>query len=97
MARPKRNPAGRDGCGYLLFACLAISLLLALNGVLAAVVINWVTLQGGRWIQQSKIAQGFMFVGPVLLIFVEWWLADLVVGRWFPRRGPLKSNRPSEN
>jgi hypothetical protein len=29
-----------------------------------------------------------LFVGPVILIFVEWWLADLVVALVTPQREP---------
>jgi hypothetical protein len=94
MSKRNNKSTERDGCGYLLIACLAISVLLALNGVIVAVVFNWVTSQGGHWVQHSKVAQAFVFMAPVLLMFAEWWLVDLFFGRRLLGRRPSKSSQP---
>jgi hypothetical protein len=82
MAKRSRDSAGRDGCGHLLLTCFAICFLLAVNALLVAMMFTWARQQGNHWVQQSKIAQGLVFLGPVALIFAEWWLVDLFSGRW---------------
>jgi hypothetical protein len=82
MSKQSRQSPRRDGCGRLLLTCLTTCLLLAANGVLAAIVVNSISLQGGHWVRESRIAQVFIFVGPVALIFAEWRLLDSIASRW---------------
>ena len=90
MAKEHSVAAGREGCARLVLACVAICLLLAVNGVLVAAMYTWVLQQGGHWVHESKIAQGLLFLGPVVLLFVEWRLFDLFAGRRSSRRAPSR-------
>ena len=72
-----------------------ISFLLAFNGLLVTVIATWIRQQAGLWIQQSKVAQGIMFAGPVVLIFAEWWLFDLLTGHRRARRVRSGKQKPS--
>jgi hypothetical protein len=41
---------------------------------------------GPDFLRYPRVIQMMMFVAPIVLVFVEWWLVDLVVGVVTPRR-----------
>ena len=81
MKRSRRRSRPRDGCGFLLATCLFTCIFLVINGAIVVSFYNWFAPRGPQLLSHPKIAQAFLFIGPVVLIVVEWWLADFLVER----------------
>lgn len=79
----------RDGCGFALGTSVFTCVLLILNGVLVTAIYQWAFPTGApHSLQRLKFAQVVMFVGPVLLLFLEWTLFDFGIRRiLLARRG----------
>jgi hypothetical protein len=75
-----------DGCGFIIFTCLVSCLLMIVNGGLVAAVYQWVAEWGPGLLRQSRVAQATLFVVPVLLLFVQWWLLDHLLDFVRPQR-----------
>jgi hypothetical protein len=75
-----------DGCGFYLATIVFTCLLLILNGLLATTIYR-VFVTDSPSVQQLKAIQMFLFVGPVLMLFIEWTLFDFWLKRiWIRRR-----------
>lgn len=75
-----RSPSKRrDGCGFLILTCLFSCLFLVLNSVMVVRMYPLLATLGPAILRHRGVEQMMMFVGPVLLIFVEWWLVDTIV------------------
>lgn len=82
MAKPPPPRTRRDGCGFAFGTSIFTCVLLILNGVLVTAIYHWAFPGGAPTsLQRIKFVQLFMFVGPVLLLFVEWTLFDFGVRR----------------
>jgi hypothetical protein len=68
----------RDGCGFVLLTFLFSCFFLLLNSALISRLVPAPETAPGLLARQG-VNQAVLFVGPVILIFVEWWLVDLVV------------------
>ena len=66
------------GCGMLIGMCLLTCIFLVLNRFIVARL--YTVLCRRRW-TRSSCRRLLLFVGPVALIFVEWWLIDVFVER----------------
>ena len=84
----------RDGCGFVLLTFLFSCLFLLLNSALISRFVPAPETAPGLLARQG-VNQAVLFVGPVILIFVEWWLVDLVVALVTRRRSadPLPPER----
>ncbi len=94
MPKPRRSAFG--GCLFVLSLCVVACALLMTNGMFVSLFYSVVNRTAFSWFQDEKYAEGItrgvMFVGPVLLLVLEWWLADACVD-WLARmRGPRKPN-----
>jgi hypothetical protein len=68
----------QKGCGMLVGMCLLTCVFLVINRVIVA----WLyTVLVPPSLDEVKLQTFLLFVGPVALIFVEWWLIDLLVER----------------
>lgn len=87
MARTGKT---RFGCGFLLVSAVLTCLLLAIN---ALVVTNLVQamLPESRT-QNQRLAQAAVFLGPILLLFVEWWICDVALD-WFRPQPARQASR----
>lgn len=96
MAKTPAPRTGRDGCGFALGTSLFTCLLLVLNGVFVTAVYQWAFPEGvPNSIQRIKFVQVFLFIGPVILLFVEWTLLDFGLRRiLFARREKKDSREP---
>lgn len=90
MESHQQPGSGRDGCGFLVLTCVGVCLLLAINGVLVALFYNWLQRMGLAWPSRPRLGQTLLFVGPIMLIFLEWWLIDVCTGYGFARRRDKK-------
>lgn len=72
----------RDGCGFAIATSVFTCLLLILNGILVTAIYQWSFPDGPpQSLQKVKVVQLFLFVGPVLLLFIEWTLFDFGLRR----------------
>ena len=78
----------RLGCGHLLGSVVLACLLLTLNGVaVTSLYHSWTSRLSEFW-RSPRIAQTVLFLGPLLLLVVQWWVIDVIVDyvRPLPRR-----------
>lgn len=95
--RHQRMPRA-DGCGYLVLTCIVTCLLLVLNSMVVSDFYPRLAAAGPGFLREPRVAQMFMYLGPIVLIFLEWWLVDLAVEAVTPirkRQGGDKDDRPS--
>lgn len=86
----RSSPNRRDGCGFLVLTCLFSCLFLVLNSIMVVRMYPLLATLGPAVLRNRGVEQMMMFAGPVLLIFVEWWLVDTIVdglGYFRLRRG----------
>ncbi|MCU0872090.1 MAG: hypothetical protein MUE50_07075 [Pirellulaceae bacterium] len=76
----------RDGCGFVLLTFLFSCFFLVLNSALISRFVPPLMETGPAYLARPGIVQATLFTGPVILVFVEWWLVDLVVQLVTPRR-----------
>jgi hypothetical protein len=82
----RRTPkTQRDGCGFVVLTCLFSCFFLILNSVLLRELYPRFAQAGPALLQHPRVIQAVMFIGPVALMFLEWWLVDLVVDLVTPR------------
>ena len=76
----------RDGCGFVLLTCFFSCFFLVLNAALINKLYP-VTLQRiPPFAGHPRLDQMALFLGPVLLLFAEWWLVDRIVEACMPRQ-----------
>ena len=85
LRRRTRGPR-RDGCGFVLLTFLFSCLFLVLNSALISRFVPPLMETGPPLLARPGVVQATLFTGPVILVFVEWWLVDLVVQLVTPRR-----------
>ncbi len=83
----RRRTSGprRDGCGFVLLTFLFSCLFLVLNSALVSRFVPPLLDAGPAWLARPGVVQATLFSGPVVLVFVEWWLVDMVVELVSPR------------
>jgi len=90
-----RSPAkARIGCGFLLVSALLTCVLLGINGLIMMNLVNAVlpTLPA-EWRHHSRIGQAAVFVGPLVLLLIEWWICDVTIDWLRPLRRHTSANR----
>ncbi|QDV68138.1 hypothetical protein Poly24_18460 [Rosistilla carotiformis] len=97
MRRSAKLRGNLGTCGFALASAVFGCLLLILNGGVVAAVYFAIAEDGPEWMRNRSLSQFALFVGPVLLLILQWTLIDLV-GR--DRRGesshsptPIDSHR----
>jgi hypothetical protein len=86
MSQHSPQPKRRLGCGFLLVSVFLTCILLAINGLIVMNVFI-ASLPGlPDWAGDARVSQGIVFLGPVLLLFVEWWVCDVALDWLRPQR-----------
>jgi hypothetical protein len=89
MDRPavQLTPKARVGCGFLLVSALLTCVLLGINGLIMMNLVNAIlpTLPA-EWRHQTRIGQAAVFVGPLVLLLIEWWICDVTIDWLRPLR-----------
>ncbi|HBJ37270.1 MAG TPA: hypothetical protein DDZ51_21445 [Planctomycetaceae bacterium] len=65
-----------SGCLLILASALLSCVLLFLNGGLTMALINAVGERGYNWLNDDRITQFLVLVGPVLLLVIQWTMID---------------------
>jgi hypothetical protein len=86
FARRRISEPRRDGCGYVVLTCVFSCLFLVLNSALLTRMYPVLAEYGPSFLENPRVIQAIMFIGPVILIFFEWWFVDLVVDLLTPGR-----------
>jgi hypothetical protein len=74
------------GCLFATVSTLATCLLLFVNGGLVAAICSAASRSGVSILSNTGVHQFFLFVGPVVLVVIQWMMIDYVTSRI--RRGP---------
>jgi hypothetical protein len=74
------------GCGFLLVSVVLTCVLLGINGLIVSNL--FYASQAGlpEELKQPRVAQAVVFLGPVVLLFVEWWVCDVALDWLRPQR-----------
>jgi hypothetical protein len=90
------QPRMRLGCGYLLMATLLTCVLLAINGLIVINLVNAVMPALPRTWRQPRLMQALMFLTPLALLVLEWWVCDVTLDWLRPTRArPPRRTDPS--
>lgn len=83
-----KAPKTRLGCGFLCVSAVLTCVLLAINGLIVMNLVNAVLPTLPEEWQEPRVAQAVVFVGPLLLLLVEWWICDVTIDWLRPMRQP---------
>jgi hypothetical protein len=86
---PSPTPKTRLGCGFLFVSVLLTCVLLAINGLIVTNVYYASRPGLPDALQDMRVAQAVIFLGPVLLLLVEWWICDVALDWIRPQRQPV--------
>ena len=89
----KPKPQSRVGCGFLLVSAMLTCILLGINGLIVMNVVTAVMPLLSDDLHKPRIAQAIVFLGPVLLLFIEWWICDVSLDWLQPQRASAKRKR----
>jgi len=80
MSRIPAPPKTRLGCGFLLVSAVLTCVLLGINGLIVMNLVNaLLPTLAPEWRYQSRIGQAIVFIGPLLLLVIEWWICDVTI------------------
>lgn len=82
----ENRKTGGDGCGYLVMTCFITCCFLVLNCVLLRVGYLALAPIGPEFLRNPKIVQGLLFLGPLAMMFIQWWLVDRLRGAFVAGR-----------
>jgi len=85
MDRSQQKPRTRLGCGYVLMSMFITCLLLIINGLIVTAIFFTLTAPLPPGSIHPRLGQGIVFLGPILLLLVEWWAFD-VASDWLRPR-----------
>ena len=77
--RPPASPKTRLGCGFLLVSALLTFILLGINALIVTNAYDASRQFLPDAIRQKAAEQAILFLGPVLLLFIEWWICDVAI------------------
>ena len=72
----------------MVLTCVFSCLFLVLNSALINTAYPQFAENGPDFLRHPRVIQAVMFIGPVAMVFLEWWLADLVIDLVTPKRKP---------
>jgi len=80
------KPQSRLGCGFLVVSAVLTCILLGINGLIVMNVVTAVMPLFSESTHRPRIAQAAVFLGPVVLLFIEWWICDVTLDWLRPQR-----------
>ena len=82
------SPKARVGCGFLCVSAILTCVLLAINGLIMMNLVNAVLPTLPEQWNEPRVAQAAVFLGPLLLLVIEWWVCDVAIDWLRPMQGP---------
>jgi hypothetical protein len=70
------NRATASGCTTIMLYALLSCLFLFLNGGLTMALINALGERGHIWVNDDRITQFVVLIGPVFLLIIQWSMID---------------------
>jgi len=95
MAKRMKLIRRGGGCGFLLFTCLFASAMLLINSMIVSNFEVPVRILALRFMHDKYaygLSGGFVFVGPVLLLILQWWVLDTLVDVFGREKSSGKTN-----
>jgi len=93
MPASRPSSTARLGCGFILLTVLVSCTLLVLNGMIVSNVLNSIRASLPPPLSEQRWMQTFYFLGPVLLLVVQWWAYDVAVDWLWPMRQQMTAKR----
>lgn len=90
MAAPRAATFLRLGCGWLFLSVLAACILLVINGLVIRNVFVATAATMPELFEDRRLSQAIVFLGPVLLLVVQFWAYDVAVDWLWPTRQSRK-------
>ena len=81
-----RTPSARLGCGFIALVVVASCVLLAINGLIVSNVFSRVKDTLPPLFKDHRWSQVILFLGPVILLAIQWWAYDVAVDWLWPMR-----------
>jgi hypothetical protein len=75
----------RLGCGLVLVTVVVSCLLLVLNGLIVTNVYQATQANLPDMLREHRWAQAIMFLGPIVMLVIQWWAYDVAVDWLWPR------------
>ena len=72
-------PKTRLGCGFLLVSALLTCVLLGINALIVTNAYDASRQILPDTLRHKGAEQAILFLGPALLLFVEWWMCDVAI------------------
>ncbi len=87
-----RRAKARLGCGFLCVSAFLTCVLLAINGLIVMNLVHALLPVTRSDTRELRLAQAIVFLGPLVLLLIEWWVCDVAIDWLRPagaeRRGP---------
>jgi len=79
MSSKQPTTKARLGCGFLCVSAMLTCVLLAINGLIVMNLVNAILPTLPEDMRQDRVAQAVVFLGPLVLLVVEWWACDVAI------------------
>ena len=89
MPTIRPHALGRLGCGYLLITVIVSCLLLVFNALIVRNVYYTTADSLPEILRERRWSQAIIFLGPIVLLVVQWWAYDVTVD-WLRPIRPVK-------
>jgi hypothetical protein len=91
------TPRTRLGCGFLCVSALLTCVLLAINGLIVLNLYNSIepTLPSEWRSEPRRMLQAIVFIAPLVLLLIEWWVCDVTIDWLRPLRRDTDAKRNS--
>lgn len=72
-------PKTRLGCGFLVVSALLTCILLGINALIVTNAYDASRQALPETLRHKGVEQAILFLGPVLLLYIEWWICDVAI------------------
>ncbi len=83
----------RLGCGFITLVVVVSCALLAMNGLIVSHVLRSAGESLPPVLRQARWTQAISFLGPVLMLVVQWWAYDVAIDWLWPLRTGRNTKR----
>ena len=69
----------RLGCGFLVVSAILTCILLGINALIVTNAYDASRQALPETLRHKGAEQAILFLGPVLFLFIEWWICDVAI------------------